>query len=144
QGDTGLTGPQGPQGDTGATGPVGATGRQGDTGPLGPSGVTGPQGVPGPLGPTGTTGPIGANCRKHYYLSPAVFDAEQAVASCDAGFHMASVWELHVATPLDYDTARGLQADDSGSGPPTEFDYDSRTAAARRYAGWLRSGEDSR
>jgi len=65
QGDTGVTGPQGPpgtQGDTGVTGPSGGQGNTGATGPnrIGDTGATGPSG-PNRIGDTGATGPSGPN-----------------------------------------------------------------------------------
>jgi len=56
---------------------------------------------------------------RRYYVSRNFVDGAQALSACELGFHMASRWELTGPSPLEYDTSRGLQKDDSGSGPPT-------------------------
>jgi hypothetical protein len=69
-GATGSQGPVGPIGSSGATGsqgPVGPTGSSGATGsqgPVGSSGPTGETGAQGPVGPTGPVGPAGADGRE--------------------------------------------------------------------------------
>ncbi len=49
-------------------------------------------------------------------------------AVCAAGYHMASIWEIHEPSNLRYDTALGVTTEDSGAGPPAGL------------AGWARSG----
>jgi hypothetical protein len=65
-----------------------------------------------------------------YYLTQGGYDGSQALNACVAGYHMASLWEIHEPSNLRYDTALGLTKADSGSGPPV-------------YSGWIRTGEDS-
>ena len=66
---------------------------------------------------------------RHFYLTKeAVYDGSEALAACDAGFHMASLWEISDVSNLVYDTARGFTGDDSGSGPPSYV------------TGWARTG----
>jgi hypothetical protein len=63
-----------------------------------------------------------------YYLTTATFDGSHALTACIAGYHMASVWEVHEPSNLRYDTNLGFKLDDSGFGPPTG------------YGGWIRTG----
>ena len=72
----------------------------------------------------GTTGGV-----RQYYLTPSIaFDGDEAEGACDAGYHMASVWELLDTSNLQYDTVLGRTQADSGSGPPSGFE------------GWVRTG----
>jgi hypothetical protein len=63
-----------------------------------------------------------------YYLTTGTFDGSHALAACTTGYHMGSIWEIHETSTLRYDTALGLTAGDSGSGPPTTN------------LGWIRTG----
>ena len=63
-----------------------------------------------------------------FYLTVDAFDAAQAPTACEPGFHMASLWEILDPTGLRYDTQRGLNQADSGSGPPSDRE------------GWVRTG----
>ena len=63
-----------------------------------------------------------------YYLTTGTFDGSHALAACSAGYHMASVWEIHEPSNLRYDTNLGFNLDDSGLGPPTGP------------GGWIRTG----
>ncbi|CAN5485399.1 hypothetical protein BH20ACI3_BH20ACI3_33540 [soil metagenome] len=40
------------------------------------------------------------------------------MTACAAGYHMASLWEIHDPSNLRYDTALGQTLEDSGFGPP--------------------------
>ena len=70
---------------------------------------------PCPECPKGTSGP------RLYYVTKDIFDANDAPAACEAGFHMASLWEIFDPSNLRYDTTRGLTYTDSGSGPPIVY-----------------------
>ena len=63
-----------------------------------------------------------------YYLTPATFDGSQALGACVAGYHMASIYEVHEPSNLRYDTNLGVNENDSGLGPPT------------LHTGWIRTG----
>lgn len=69
--------------------------------------------------------------RRRFYLTPSDFDGAAADTACDAGFHMASRFELQDPSALRYDFARGFiwsGVHDQGQGPPhTSF-------------GWIRTG----
>src|SRR5713101_1945606 len=75
----------------------------------------------------GTPAPAEAGS-KRYYVTVAVFDGSQALTACDAGFHMASLWEIRDTSNLTYDTRRGATFGDAGDGPPASF------------GGWIRTG----
>jgi len=67
---------------------------------------------------------------RRYYLSQNPVDGANATFACDAGFHMASLWEIRDPTQLSYDVVRGTQLSDSGAGPPIAI-------------GWIRTGSES-
>jgi hypothetical protein len=69
---------------------------------------------------------------RKYYLSMATSDGADATAACEAGFHMASLWEIYDPSSLRYDTARGYMEADSGAGPPADE------------LGWVRTGRAER
>ena len=69
--------------------------------------------------------------RRKYYLTTATQNGAGADAICAAGYHFASVWEILDTTQLEYNTALGYTALDSGQGPPTDVD------------GWVRTGYTS-
>jgi hypothetical protein len=71
-----------------------------------------------------------ADSRLLFYLTTSTHNGAQAEAvACEAGFHMASMWEIVDVSNLRYDTGRGVTSDDSGSGPP-QYDI-----------GWIRTGD---
>lgn len=68
---------------------------------------------------------------RRFYLTPAPFPGNQALTACDAGFHMASRWELQQVSTLRYDSVRGdglAAANDQLPGPLTGR------------PGWIRTG----
>ena len=70
---------------------------------------------------------------RRFYLSKTKVAGGQATSQCDAGFHMASLWEIYEPALLSYDSARGLNLPptaDAGSGPPSG--YDSRGWSSHR------------
>lgn len=67
---------------------------------------------------------------RRFYLTPDVaYEGDEALLACDAGFHMASLFEILDPSQLHYDTTRGEAAEDAGQGPPT------------RTEGWVRTGK---
>jgi len=68
-----------------------------------------------------------------WYLTIATHAGGDALAACAAGYHMASLWEIHEPSNLRYDTELGLKSDDSGSGPPT----------GKPALGWIRTGRSA-
>lgn len=90
--------------------------------------------------PDGTmqTTAAGGDTRRAFYLTGDFFpfDGDFVLDQCAAGFHMASLWEIHDASGLRYATDAEVGAsvhvrDDSGSGPPAGV------------LGWIRTGGDS-
>ena len=90
--------------------------------------------------PDGTlqTTAAGAGARRAFYLTSDFFpfDGDFVLDQCAAGFHMASLWEIHDTSSLRYATDAEVGAsvhvrDDSGSGPPTGA------------LGWVRTGGDA-
>src|SRR5262249_29960257 len=71
--------------------------------------------------------PAFVEAKSRYYLTTVGVQGNAALTACDKDFHMASLWEIHDTSNLEYDTSRGLTRDDSGSGPPTGL-------------GWIRTG----
>lgn len=69
--------------------------------------------VPGPAKPPPSFGRPG-----NFYLTKTKHNGAQALTACAAGYHMASIWEIHDPSNLRYNTAYGLKSDDSGFGPP--------------------------
>lgn len=67
---------------------------------------------------------------RSYYLTATLHKGNGVLTACAAGYHMASLWEIHDPTSLRYDTALGFKRDDSGSGPPSQT------------FGWVRTGAD--
>ena len=72
-----------------------------------------------------------ADSRRSYYLTIAGYLGAEATGVCEAGFHMASIYEIFDVSNLRYDTGRGWTRDDSGQGPP------------QQWGGWVRTGADS-
>lgn len=67
--------------------------------------------------------------QRGYYLTTTTHTGSQALFACAAGYHMASLMELHEPSVLRYETALGETADDAGAGPPIFNVY-----------GWIRTG----
>jgi hypothetical protein len=65
---------------------------------------------------------------RKFYLTQTQHNGGQALSACTAGYHMASLWEIHDPSNLRYNTELGFMADDSGFGPPSEL------------GGWIRTG----
>lgn len=88
-----------------------------------------------PLGVVHGQGNSGGNSPargpSRYYLTTTLHDGNEALTACAAGYHMASLWEIHDPTSLRYETALGFTRGDSGAGPPT------------RTFGWVRTGGDA-
>jgi hypothetical protein len=68
--------------------------------------------------------------RPRYYLTTATHNGANALGACAAGFHMASLWEVHDVSGLAYDYALGLTGFDQGDGPSQN-------------GGWIRTGVSS-
>lgn len=62
-----------------------------------------------------------------FYLTTTEHTGDQPLMACAAGFHMASLWEIHDSSNLAYDSTLGFVHQDSGSGPPD-------------FPGWIRTG----
>ncbi|HEX6623952.1 MAG TPA: hypothetical protein VF064_09580 [Pyrinomonadaceae bacterium] len=88
-------------------------------------------------GQTDSKNPLRRDPRKSYYLTQTRLDGSQALTACAAGYHMASLWEIHDPSNLRYDTELGLTRPDSGFGPPSGF-----TTALNLVVplGWIRTG----
>jgi hypothetical protein len=71
---------------------------------------------------------------RRFYLSQDTTNGAGALGICVAGFHMASLWEIHEPARLEYDTSLGFTRPDSGSGPPTIPD------STNLIVGWVRTG----
>ena len=65
--------------------------------------------------------------RRRFYLTTATHNGANALGACAAGFHMASLWEVHDVSGLAYDYALGLTGFDQGDGPSQN-------------GGWIRTG----
>lgn len=63
-----------------------------------------------------------------FYMTQLGYDGSEASTACEAGYHMASFWEIVDPSNLKYNTALGFGYPDSGSGPPSE------------HYGWVRTG----
>src|SRR5262245_60366073 len=70
--------------------------------------------------------PTLVEAKNKFYLTKDGFQGNAVLTACDAGFHMASLWEIHDPSNLQYDT-RGFTLADAGSGPPAVL-------------GWIRTG----
>ncbi len=87
-----------------------------------------------PLGHNLCNGQRCSSLRRRFYLSKNLVDGSQALGACAAGFHMASMWEIHDPSNLDYDTQLGFTNGDTGQGPPTTHVFDE--------GGWIRTGSN--
>jgi hypothetical protein len=68
---------------------------------------------------------------KRYYLTQTFVDGAHPLTECGAGFHMASLWEIHDPSGHVYDLDLGSTSPDSGQGPP----------AREMGEGWVRTGD---
>ncbi|HTO53307.1 MAG TPA: hypothetical protein VMR50_07970 [Myxococcota bacterium] len=79
----------------------------------------------------GSSGVVGHRNRRFYVTRSPVAGAD-ATTHCDAGFHMASLWEIQEPSLFTYDRERGILGSgssewDNGQGPPVGV-------------GWIRTG----
>jgi hypothetical protein len=65
--------------------------------------------------------------RQFYLTKTSEYDGAEALSACAPGYHMASMWEIHDASNVRYNTDLGYTLADSGFGPPIVF-------------GWIRTG----
>jgi hypothetical protein len=65
---------------------------------------------------------------RKFYITKNGNTGSQALTACDAGYHMASLWEILDPTNLRYNTELGRTSQDSGFGPPNGI------------FGWIRTG----
>ena len=80
-------------------------------------------------GPQEVEAAVSASGRRQFYFawnSPR--SGSGALTACEAGYHMASLWEIMDVSDLEYNAQYGRGAADAGSGPPTD------------YVGWVRTG----
>jgi hypothetical protein len=75
--------------------------------------------------------PSAINLQRLFYLTTTLHDGNAPITACAAGYHMASMWEIHDLAALKYNTSLGYSATDSGSGAPASI------------AGWIRTGVPS-
>jgi hypothetical protein len=68
---------------------------------------------------------------RQFYLTLLAFDGDDVLTACEAGYHMASLWEIADPSNLKYNTVLGSTKPDSGQGPPSD-----------RH-GWVRTGYES-
>lgn len=69
---------------------------------------------------------------RKYYLTQTNFVANQAMAACAAGYHMATLMEIFNFNLLQYDTVLGMNGADSGAG-----------GMMPGASGWIRTGGNS-
>src|SRR5579862_269483 len=67
---------------------------------------------------------------RHYYLTKATLNGNQALTACASGYHFASFTELLDPTVLTYNKTLGRSNPDDGAGPPVAW-------------GWVRTGWSS-
>jgi hypothetical protein len=72
-----------------------------------------------------------ARFARKFYLTNTAHDGNEVLTACVAGYHVASLWEIHNPTDLRYDHELGFTQADAGSGPPSGT------------AGWIRTGWNS-
>jgi hypothetical protein len=65
---------------------------------------------------------------RHYYLTKATLNGNQALTACASGYHFASFVEILDPTVLTYNKTLGRSNADDGAGPPTGV------------FGWVRTG----
>jgi hypothetical protein len=141
----GAQGPLNPNDDTGTlddatpAGPgMPAVGDQGSLNPNSDAG-TADDAAPAATGRSamGALAAQGFVTLRSYYLTDAVYNADQALTACAGGYHMASIWELFDTANLAYAYSHpdAHTKDDSGQGPPAYWYGWVRT-------GWSSSGSD--
>ena len=64
---------------------------------------------------------VAAGSRPWFYLTTTRYTGAEAATACDAGFHMASMWEILDVSNLRYDTVRGYTDPGGDGGPPIDF-----------------------
>jgi hypothetical protein len=73
-----------------------------------------------------------ANARfRRFYITKTPTNGAGARTACAPGYHMASLWEIHEPTLLQYETTLGAGAPDLGFGPPSD------------YLAWVRTGANT-
>ena len=67
---------------------------------------------------------------RHAYLTSSTYATNAVLTACISGYHMASMWEILDVSNLvyDYNLAAAYKRDDSGYGPPSDWN------------GWVRTG----
>ena len=78
--------------------------------------------------------------KRMFYLTQTQHNGGQALSACAEGYHMASIWEIHDPSNLQYNTELGFRLADSGVGPPSGSFTDPDLALP---AGWVRTGQSS-
>jgi len=82
----------------------------------------------------------GVPVTRRFYLTKGTFQGNKVLDACEHAFHTASRFEIFNISLLQYDSNRGLVADDSGSGPPGS----AASYGAEDARGWVRTGGTSR
>jgi hypothetical protein len=67
---------------------------------------------------------------RHYYLTKAAFNGNQALTACASGYHFASFAELFDPGVITYNKTLGRSQADDGAGPPV----------GEGAIGWVRTG----
>ncbi len=68
---------------------------------------------------------------RQFYVTQTTHTGAEALTACSEGYHMASMWEILDPSNLVYNVNLGATQDDSGQGPPNDFD------------GWVRTGNNA-
>jgi hypothetical protein len=76
------------------------------------------------------TSVAGARFRR-FYVTQSSVNGANALSACGPGFHMASLWEIHEPSSLQYDASLGGGAPDLGLGAPSD------------YLAWVRTGANT-
>ena len=82
---------------------------------------------PAPASAAGEAVSAATDHMRRYYLGGPVM-ANVAISSCASGYHFASIWEILDPSNLVYNADLGVDAADSGEGPPITW------------PGWVRTG----
>jgi hypothetical protein len=98
-------------------------------------------GIEFPDGSVQTTAAVGGE--RSYYLTNFAADGASALAACDTGYHMASLFEIVDPSNLRYafNHADAATQADSGVGPPADLFGWVRTGEAASGAGEMDEGE---
>jgi len=72
-----------------------------------------------------------------FYVSKNLVSPDQALTTCAAGYHFASLWEIADPSNFKYNTTLGITSSDSGEGPPAAIPVFSSYLPVR---GWVRTG----